>query len=104
MSAGHLTQPTSRPARQPQLSGWAWIETQGAICGAGVEVRYAYVPKRDATVVARMRADGAIMLSKTKPGDDDLVYPRPHNPYDLPRTPGDSSSAEAALIAAAGSP
>src|SRR5262249_54202355 len=63
-----------------------------------------YVPKHDATVVARLRAAGAILLGKTKPGSTADVYPAPHNPYDLTRTPGGSSSGEAALIAACGSP
>jgi amidase len=69
-----------------------------------METRREYVPKRDATVVARMRSAGAILLGKTKPGATADVYPVPHNPYDLTRTPGGSSSGEAAIIAARGSP
>jgi amidase len=81
-----------------------WIETAGLICAAGAEARRAYVPKHDATVVARMRAAGGILLGKTKPGCTADVYPAPRNPYDLARTPGGSSSGEAAIIAACGSP
>ncbi|MGA9343452.1 MAG: amidase [Rhodanobacteraceae bacterium] len=81
-----------------------WIETVGLICAAGHEARRTYVPKRDATVVSRMRAAGAILLGKTKPGATADVYPAPRNPYDLARTTGGSSSGEAALIAACGSP
>ena len=81
-----------------------WIETAGIVCAAGVEMRREYVPKHDAPVVARMRAAGAILLGKTKPGATDDVYPAAHNPYDLTRTPGGSSAGEAAIIAACGSP
>jgi amidase len=42
-----------------------WIETQGVICAAGYEARRHYTPPADATVVARMRAAGAILLGKT---------------------------------------
>jgi amidase len=81
-----------------------WIEAEGLPCAAGFEARRALVPKRDATVVARMRAAGAILLGKTKPGIDDAVYPRSRNPYGLAKTTGGSSAGEAAIIAACGSP
>ena len=80
-----------------------WIETAGVICAAGQVERREFVPRRDATVVARMRAAGAIMLAKTIDGHDNPVYGHPNNPYDLTRTPGGSSSGEAAIIAAGGS-
>jgi amidase len=81
-----------------------WIETNDLPCAAGFEERRDYVPKRDATVVARMRMAGAILLGKTKPGTEDDVYPRARNPYDRSRSPGASSGGEAAIIAAGGSP
>ncbi len=81
-----------------------WIETAGLICAAGSQARRNYVPKRDATVVARMRSAGAILLGKTKPGTKADIYPAPRNPYDLSRTTGGSSSGEAAIVAAGGSP
>jgi amidase len=81
-----------------------WIETEGLICAAGFAERSQFVPKRDATVVARMRAAGAILLGKTNVNDGAPVYPRPNNPHDLGRSPGGSSSGEAAIIAAGGSP
>ena len=81
-----------------------WIETEGMVCAAGFAERADYVPKRDATVVARMRAAGAIVLGKTNVNDGRPLYERPRNPYDLDRTPGASSSGEAAIIAAGGSP
>jgi len=81
-----------------------WIETEDLICAAGFEERRGYVPKRDATAVARMRAAGAVLLGKTSVNDGSPVYARPNNPHDLARTPGASSSGEAAIVAAGGSP
>ena len=81
-----------------------WIEAEGLICAAGFAERSQFVPKRDATAVARMRAAGATLLGKTNVNDGAPVYARPNNPYDLERSPGGSSSGEAAIIAAGGSP
>ncbi|MDH5732886.1 MAG: amidase [Candidatus Bathyarchaeota archaeon] len=87
------------------------IETTGVICTGGTKGRASYVPKQDATVVARMHDAGAIMLGKTNLPElgltfetDNLVYGRTNNPYDLSCTPGGSSGGEAAIIAAGGSP
>ena len=73
--------------------------------------RAAFVPARDATAVARLRAAGGILLGKTNCTElcgsgetDNLVYGRTNNPYDLSRSPGGSSGGEAAIIAAGGSP
>src|SRR5260370_20634958 len=69
------------------------------------------VPDRDATVVASMRAAGAILIGKTLcppggVGDDswNSLHGGTRNPYDIARSPGTSSSGEAAIIAAGGSP
>ena len=87
------------------------LETTGVICTGGTKGRANYVPKADATAVARLRAAGAIFLGKTNVPElagaiesDNLVYGRTNNPYDLARTPGGSSGGEAAIIAACGSP
>lgn len=87
------------------------IETAGLVCAAGLPERTGFVPERDATVVARLRAAGAILLGKTNVPTggggiecDNAVYGRTNNPYDLARTPGGSSGGEAAIIAAGGSP
>ena len=63
----------------------------------------------DATLVARLKSAGAIMLGLTnvpelcRGGDsENLVYGQTNNPYDLSRTPGGSSGGSAALIAAGG--
>ena len=81
-----------------------WIETEGVVCTGGFVESAGRIPKRDATVVARMRAAGAILLGKTNVRADNPVYGPTRNPYDLERTPGGSSSGEAAIIAAGGSP
>lgn len=70
-----------------------------------------YIPKRDATVVARIRAAGAVILGKTNlasgsgdyQGINDL-FPRVNNPWNLDCTSGGSSSGGAAAIAAGLSP
>src|SRR5581483_1191735 len=73
--------------------------------------RNAPVAARDATVVTRLRAAGAIPIARTNLPDllfafesDNLIFGRTNNPYDLGRTSGGSSGGEAALIAACGSP
>lgn len=81
-----------------------WIETEGLICAGGFAERADYRPARDATVVARVRQAGAILLGKTNVTQGAPVYARPCNPRDRTRTPGSSSSGEAAIIAAGGSP
>jgi amidase len=65
----------------------------------------------DATVVARLKDAGAIILGITNTPElllsyetDNLIYGRTNNPYDLRKTPGGSSGGEAALISAGGSP
>ncbi len=87
------------------------FDTAGVISAVGLEERASFVPDQDATVVARMRAAGAILLGKTNcpPGGtggetDNSVYGRTNNPYNQSRTPGGSSGGEAAIIAAGGSP
>jgi amidase len=87
------------------------LETEGVICTGGTKGRANFVPKADATAVARLRAAGAIFLGKTNVPElagaiesDNLVYGRTNNPYDLARTPGGSSGGETAIVAACGSP
>ncbi len=63
----------------------------------------------DAEVVARLRAEGAIVLGKTNTPTlcfcqetDNKLYGRTNNPWDLNRTVGGSSGGEGALIAVGG--
>jgi amidase len=87
------------------------LDTAGVITTGGTTGRATCVPAQDATVVARLRAAGAILLGKTNTPEltlwgetDNLVYGRTNNPYDLSRTPGGSSGGAGAIIAAGGSP
>jgi len=87
------------------------LDTAGVISTGGTTGRRSFVPAQDATVVARMRAAGAILMGKTNTPEltlsietDNLIYGRTNNPYDLSRTPGGSSGGAAAIIAAGGSP
>jgi amidase len=87
------------------------LDTAGLVTTAGTLGWRKRVPDRDATVVARLNAAGAILLGKTNTPEftwsdetDNDVYGRTNNPYDLDRTPGGSSGGPAAIIAAGGSP
>src|SRR5262252_9087417 len=86
------------------------LDTAGVISTGGTKGRAALVPQQDATVVARLRAAGAILLGKTNTPEltlsgetDNLVYGRTNNPYDVSRTPGGSSGGAGAILAAGGS-
>jgi len=58
-------------------------------------------PQADATVVARLRRAGAIVLGKTTTTECAYFTPaKTRNPHDLERTPGGSSSGSAAAVAA----
>ena len=58
-------------------------------------------PRADATVVARLRAAGAVIIGKTVTTEVAYYHPGPtRNPHDLERTPGGSSSGSAAAVAA----
>jgi len=87
------------------------LDTAGVVSTGGTKGRADFVPEHDATVVARLRAAGAILLGKTNTPEltlagetDNLIYGQTNNPYDLSRTPGGSSGGAGAIIAAAGSP
>jgi Asp-tRNA(Asn)/Glu-tRNA(Gln) amidotransferase A subunit family amidase len=58
-------------------------------------------PWHDATVVAKLRAAGAVILGKTVTTEFAYYHPGPtRNPHDVTRTPGGSSSGSAAAVAA----
>jgi amidase len=87
------------------------LDTAGVISTGGTQGRTTYIPPQDATVVARLRDAGAILLGKTNTPEltlagetNNLVYGQTNNPYDRSRTPGGSSGGAAAIIAASGSP
>ena len=94
------------------------IDTEGVISTAGTVGRMNYVPAKDATVVARLRKAGAILLGKTNtpewtlagggiPGVSttaNIIYGISKNPYDTTRSTAGSSGGAGAIVAAGGSP
>jgi len=87
------------------------FDTAGLPTTAGLRMLRSNIPDRDATVIARMREAGAILIGKTNcpPGGTggdswNPLHGGTRNPYDIARSPGASSSGEAAIIAAGGSP
>ena len=87
------------------------LAVAGRPCRSGSWARADYVPDVDATVVARARRAGAVVLCKTTLPEytwsaetESALHGRTRNPYDLERTPGGSSGGEAALHAVDASP
>jgi amidase len=87
------------------------FDTAGTVTTAGTAGWRERSPEQDATVVARLRAAGAILVGKTNTPEftwsdetDNDVYGRTSNPYDPDRTPGGSSGGSAAIVAAGASP
>jgi amidase len=83
------------------------ISVAGRLCEIGSVLRRGDVAERDAVAVARLRAEGAVILGTTNCPEflmayetDNLLYGRTANPWDLDRTPGGSSGGEAAAISA----
>jgi len=87
------------------------LETAGLRTTAGFPPLKDYIPKEDATVVARLRAAGAIILGKTNMPTlaagyytDNPVFGMTNNPWNLGYTPGGSTGGGAAAVAAGMSP
>ena len=77
------------------------IDTADMPTEYGTRVHQGRRPAQDATIVARLRAAGAIVLGKTVTSEYALYVPGPtRNPWDVARTPGGSSSGSAAAVAA----
>jgi amidase len=91
------------------------LDAEGVISTGATYGRQQYVPKKDATVVARVRKAGAILLGKTNTPEftlggleginttSNLLYGSAHNPYDLTRSTSGSSGGAGAIVAAGGS-
>jgi amidase len=87
------------------------FETTGLRTTAGYIPLNAYVPAEDATVVARLRSAGAVIMGKTNLAElatdfqrTNSLFPRVNNPWNLDYTPGGSSGGSAAAAAAELSP
>jgi amidase len=91
------------------------IDTEGVITTGATYGRQQYIPAQDATVAARLRAAGAILLGKTNTPEftlgglggistsSNLLYGSSRNPYDPTRTTSGSSGGAGAIVAAGGS-
>jgi len=82
------------------------IAAAGYLCEIGSLVNRGHIPTKDATVVARLRQAGAIMLGTTNCPEylmayvtENLLHGRTNNPWNLDYTPGGSSGGESAAIA-----
>ena len=87
------------------------FDSAGVVSAGGTLGRKDFVPGKDATVLSRLKKNGAILLGKTNTPEftlmyetDNLVYGRTNNPYDLECSPGGSSGGAAAIVASGGSP
>ena len=85
------------------------IDTEGIVTTGGTLGRKDFVPDADATVAARLRAAGGILLGKTNTPEityagetDNLIYGRTNNPFDLDRMPGGSSGGAGAIVTCGG--
>ncbi len=80
--------------------------TKGIRTTGGSAILKNLVPNEDATVVANLKAAGSVLLGKLNMSEyamgDAFFHPfgTPHNPWDLSRNPGTSSSGSGAATAA----
>ena len=83
------------------------LETAGLRTTGGYPPLADHVPTKDATVVARLRAAGAVLIGKTNVPPlsadgraDNPIFGRTNNPWNLERTPGGSTGGGSAAVAA----
>ena len=89
------------------------FDTAGVVSTGGTLGRKDYIPGTDATVVARLRAAGAILLGKSNTpeftlggnarGTYNLIFGQTYNPYKEGYSPAGSSGGAGAIVAAGGS-
>ena len=81
-----------------------WIDEEGFPCAGASVDQLDRRPLADATVVARLRRAGVVVLAKTVPWGPQEGAGRVRHPTDPDRSPGGSSTGEAVLVADGASP
>ncbi|TAM86873.1 MAG: Asp-tRNA(Asn)/Glu-tRNA(Gln) amidotransferase subunit GatA [Jatrophihabitans sp.] len=83
------------------------VVTQGLPTTAGSKILEGWLPPYDATISARVKAAGLVMLGKTNMDEfamgsstENSAYGPTHNPWDLSKIPGGSGGGSAAALAA----
>ena len=113
--AGALAAAKASDARKQKLSPLDGVPvalkdmilTAGLETTAGSRILSGFIPPHDATVTAKLKAAGAVILGKTNLDEfamgsstESSAFKKTHNPYALNRTPGGSSGGSAAAVAA----
>ena len=101
-----MSQQTAQPLLGVPITIKSCIDVEGFRCEAGSRLRSGYIAGRDAPVVARLKAAGAIVIGNTSTPEalvsyhtENLLQGRTNNPYDPVHSAGGSSGGEAAAIA-----